>query len=183
MNSPLHPGTQGLLHILVIGCAGFVGWNVTEFLLADGHNVVGVDNLNDASDVRLKHWRLAQLEANQASPFIPWGLIPRGLPRPCTPKLFNPQSAPRAEPCPERSRRAILDGAEGSVEAFALRIQDVPSYFRTLLLFRCTCASNPAPRLLSHSLTLSLSQRSRVSPLRQQRPPLLKSLLYYVGSK
>ena len=85
MNSPLHPGTQGLLHILVIGCAGFVGWNVTEFLLADGHNVVGVDNLNDASDVRLKHWRLAQLEANQASPFIPWGLIPRGLPRPCTP--------------------------------------------------------------------------------------------------
>ncbi len=47
---------------LVTGCAGFIGWKVCEFLLADGHKVVGVDNLNDAYDVRLKHWRLAQLE-------------------------------------------------------------------------------------------------------------------------
>jgi nucleoside-diphosphate-sugar epimerase len=47
---------------LVTGAAGFIGAKVTEFLLADGHTVVGVDNLNDAYDVRLKHWRLAQLE-------------------------------------------------------------------------------------------------------------------------
>lgn len=46
---------------LVTGCAGFIGWKVTEFLLADGHTVIGVDNLNDAYDVRLKHWRLAQI--------------------------------------------------------------------------------------------------------------------------
>jgi len=47
---------------LVTGCAGFIGWKVTEFLLADGHTVVGVDNLNDAYDVRLKHWRLNQIK-------------------------------------------------------------------------------------------------------------------------
>lgn len=47
---------------LVTGAAGFIGSKVTEFLLADGHTVVGIDNLNDAYDVRLKHWRLAQLE-------------------------------------------------------------------------------------------------------------------------
>jgi nucleoside-diphosphate-sugar epimerase len=47
---------------LVTGCAGFIASKVTERLLAGGHTVVGVDNLNDAYDVRLKEWRLAQLE-------------------------------------------------------------------------------------------------------------------------
>ncbi len=39
--------------ILVTGAAGFIGSKVSEFLLADGHTVVGLDNLNDAYDVRL----------------------------------------------------------------------------------------------------------------------------------
>jgi nucleoside-diphosphate-sugar epimerase len=47
---------------LVTGCAGFIGWKVCEFLLQDGHSVIGVDNLNDAYDVRLKHWRLGQIK-------------------------------------------------------------------------------------------------------------------------
>ena len=46
---------------LVTGAAGFIGSKVTELLLADGHTVVGVDNMNDAYDVRLKEWRLAQI--------------------------------------------------------------------------------------------------------------------------
>ena len=46
----------------VTGCAGFIGWKVTEFLLADGHSVVGIDNLNDAYDVTIKKWRLTQLQ-------------------------------------------------------------------------------------------------------------------------
>ena len=54
---------------LVTGCAGFIGWKVTELLLADGHTVVGVDNLNDAYDVRLKHWRLAQIRNHPTFPF------------------------------------------------------------------------------------------------------------------
>ena len=47
---------------LVTGVAGFIASKVTEFLLAAGHTVVGVDNLNDAYDVRLKEWRLAQIK-------------------------------------------------------------------------------------------------------------------------
>ncbi|MEM3484486.1 MAG: GDP-mannose 4,6-dehydratase [Candidatus Methanomethyliaceae archaeon] len=58
-----------VLTVLITGCAGFIGWKVTEFLLADGHTVVGVDNLNDAYDVRLKRWRLAQLEGKAGFEF------------------------------------------------------------------------------------------------------------------
>jgi nucleoside-diphosphate-sugar epimerase len=47
---------------LLPGAAGFIGARVTEFLLGDGHQVMGVDNLNDAYDVRLKEWRLGCLE-------------------------------------------------------------------------------------------------------------------------
>ena len=47
---------------LLTGCAGFIASKVSELLLAEGHTVVGVDNLNDAYDVRLKQWRLAQLQ-------------------------------------------------------------------------------------------------------------------------
>jgi len=47
---------------LVSGAAGFIGARVTDFLTADGHEVVGIDNMNDAYDVRLKHYRLERLQ-------------------------------------------------------------------------------------------------------------------------
>lgn len=47
---------------LVTGCAGFIASKVAELLLEAGHEVVGVDNLNDAYDPRLKQWRLARLK-------------------------------------------------------------------------------------------------------------------------
>jgi UDP-glucuronate 4-epimerase len=47
--------------ILVTGAAGFIGYHVCEALLRKGHNVVGLDNLNDYYDVNLKYARLAQL--------------------------------------------------------------------------------------------------------------------------
>lgn len=47
---------------LVTGAAGFIGSRVAELLLADGHEVVGIDNLNDAYAVCLKQWRLGQLD-------------------------------------------------------------------------------------------------------------------------
>jgi nucleoside-diphosphate-sugar epimerase len=46
---------------LVTGAAGFIGSKVAELLLERGDEVVGVDNMNDAYDVRLKEWRLARL--------------------------------------------------------------------------------------------------------------------------
>jgi UDP-glucuronate 4-epimerase len=54
---------------LVTGVAGFIASRVAEFLLADGHAVVGMDNVNDAYDVRLKNWRLAQLEGRPGFEF------------------------------------------------------------------------------------------------------------------
>jgi UDP-glucuronate 4-epimerase len=47
--------------ILVTGAAGFIGAAVSERLLAMGHSVVGLDNLNDYYDPALKHARLAHL--------------------------------------------------------------------------------------------------------------------------
>jgi len=46
---------------LVTGAAGFIASRVSEQLLKDGHAVIGIDNLCDAYDVRLKHWRLERL--------------------------------------------------------------------------------------------------------------------------
>ncbi|WP_038056202.1 NAD-dependent epimerase/dehydratase family protein [Thermodesulfobacterium hydrogeniphilum] len=49
-------------YYLVTGAAGFIGWRVSEFLLKEGKSVLGVDNLNNAYDVKLKEWRLSQLK-------------------------------------------------------------------------------------------------------------------------
>ena len=54
---------------LVTGCAGFIASKVTDLLLKAGHEVVGVDNLNDAYDPRLKHWRLEQLRPRRGFSF------------------------------------------------------------------------------------------------------------------
>lgn len=47
---------------LVTGAAGFIGMHVAERLLAMGHEVVGLDNLNNYYDVTLKEARLARLQ-------------------------------------------------------------------------------------------------------------------------
>ena len=47
---------------LVTGAAGFIAANVARQLLDAGHQVVGIDNLNDAYNPRLKQWRLEQLQ-------------------------------------------------------------------------------------------------------------------------
>jgi UDP-glucuronate 4-epimerase len=52
---------------LVTGAAGFIASQVCSQLLDQGDQVVGVDNLNDYYDVRLKEWRLQQLENHSNS--------------------------------------------------------------------------------------------------------------------
>lgn len=47
---------------LVTGAAGFIGFHVIQRLCAQGHEVIGIDNLNDYYDVSLKQARLAQLQ-------------------------------------------------------------------------------------------------------------------------
>jgi nucleoside-diphosphate-sugar epimerase len=50
-----------MANYIVTGAAGFIGAKVSELLLKDGHRVVGVDNLNDAYDIRVKEYRLGML--------------------------------------------------------------------------------------------------------------------------
>lgn len=47
------------MKILITGTAGFIGFHLTNRLLKEGHDVVGVDNINDYYDVNLKKDRLA----------------------------------------------------------------------------------------------------------------------------
>ncbi len=51
------------MKVLVTGCAGFIGWRVSQMLLQEGYTVVGIDNINDAYDVRLKQQRLEELRS------------------------------------------------------------------------------------------------------------------------
>lgn len=51
------------MNILVTGCAGFIGYHLTKRLLAEGHTVTGIDNLNDYYDVGLKKARLGELSS------------------------------------------------------------------------------------------------------------------------
>jgi UDP-glucuronate 4-epimerase len=55
--------------VLLTGVAGFIGYHVAERLLARGDEVVGIDNLNDYYDVRLKLARLARLEGRPGYSF------------------------------------------------------------------------------------------------------------------
>ncbi|WP_460115095.1 NAD-dependent epimerase [Pseudomonas sp. H2_D02] len=49
------------MKVLVTGAAGFIGFHVAKRLCSDGHEVIGIDNLNDYYSVELKQARLAQL--------------------------------------------------------------------------------------------------------------------------
>jgi len=57
-------------HYLVTGAAGFIGSRVSEMLNEQGHAVTGVDNLNDAYDVRMKEYRLRKLQALPGFSFV-----------------------------------------------------------------------------------------------------------------
>ena len=63
--------------ILVTGVAGFIGFHLTQRLLKDGYEVVGIDNLNDYYEVSLKKSRLAKLQDEQGFRFIRLDLADR----------------------------------------------------------------------------------------------------------
>lgn len=69
------------MKFLVTGAAGFIGFHVSERLLQAGHQVVGIDNLNDYYDVNLKQARLICLRPT-ISLSISWiWRIAKGWPR------------------------------------------------------------------------------------------------------
>lgn len=56
--------------ILVTGAAGFVGYYLSQRLTEQGHRVIGIDNMNDYYDVRLKEERLSKMKDNPLFTFI-----------------------------------------------------------------------------------------------------------------
>lgn len=97
---------------LITGAAGFIASKVTERLLADGHTIVGVDNLNDAYDVRLKGWRLEQLKPQPNFTFYPLDICDRsGLQ-----ELFSRQAATRTQRFDAVINLAARAGVRQSVE-------------------------------------------------------------------
>ena len=58
------------MKVLVTGCAGFIGSRVSALLSATGHEVVGIDNLSDAYDVRMKQFRVDNLLAHNAVEWV-----------------------------------------------------------------------------------------------------------------
>ena len=69
-----------MIKILVTGAAGFIGVKVSEFLLCtascgkDGYKVIGMDNMNDAYEMRLRHWRLDRIKQYPNTMFHKMGL-------------------------------------------------------------------------------------------------------------
>src|SRR5450432_2034866 len=65
------------MKILVTGAAGFIGFFVSQALLARGDEVVGLDNLNDYYDPRLKLARLKILQDHANFRFVKLDLTDR----------------------------------------------------------------------------------------------------------
>ncbi len=63
---------------LVTGAAGFIGYHVSEKLLARGDEVVGFDNLNPYYDPALKHARLERLRLHPNFSFVHGDISDRG---------------------------------------------------------------------------------------------------------
>ena len=66
------------MKILLTGAAGFIGSTAAQRLLARGDEVVGLDNLNDYYDVKLKLDRLARLEPQRGFRFVRLDVADRG---------------------------------------------------------------------------------------------------------
>lgn len=73
-----------MANYLITGVAGFIAARVAELLLEDGHTVSGIDNMNDAYDVRMKEYRLGRLRNHTGFTFYHADISDR--------KTFDPQT-------------------------------------------------------------------------------------------
>ena len=77
--------------VIVTGVAGFIGYHVAKRLLADGVEVIGVDNLNDYYEVSLKEARLADIGPASGFQFLKLDICDR----PAIARLFEEQRPDR----------------------------------------------------------------------------------------
>ena len=68
-------------HYLVTGAAGFIGARTSTMLIEQGHTVVGIDNINDAYDPRMKDYRLKKLQALNGFEFSQATIFPTEIRR------------------------------------------------------------------------------------------------------
>lgn len=68
-----------MANYLVTGAAGFIGARTTELLIKEGHTVLGVDNMNNAYDPRMKEYRLRKLEAMPGFTFYKLDISDRSI--------------------------------------------------------------------------------------------------------
>ncbi|MFU2326404.1 NAD-dependent epimerase/dehydratase family protein [Pseudomonas sp. NFX98] len=73
--------------VLVTGAAGFIGFHSARRLCLDGHDVVGIDNLNDYYDVALKQARLKELASLPGFRFLNMDIVDK----PALLELFRSQ--------------------------------------------------------------------------------------------
>ncbi|MDP6668162.1 MAG: SDR family NAD(P)-dependent oxidoreductase [Dehalococcoidia bacterium] len=66
------------MRILLTGCAGFIGSRVAALLVEQGYLVWGIDNLSDAYDVRMKHWRTEHLLGPASIEWVNGDITDRG---------------------------------------------------------------------------------------------------------
>ena len=69
--------SESKLKYLVTGAAGFIGMYTVKRLLRQGHQVIGVDNLNDYYEQELKAYRLTQLVPHTNFTFVEMDLADR----------------------------------------------------------------------------------------------------------
>lgn len=67
--------------ILVTGVAGFIGSNLVKRLITDVSNlrIIGIDNLNDYYDVKLKNSRLEELSKSRSFSFIKGNIADKAI--------------------------------------------------------------------------------------------------------
>ena len=68
-----------MAHYLVTGAAGFIGARTSQMLIEQGHTVVGIDNMNDAYDPRMKDYRLKKLRGISGFEFVRDDISDRGI--------------------------------------------------------------------------------------------------------
>jgi nucleoside-diphosphate-sugar epimerase len=68
-----------MANYLITGSAGFIGARVSEFLLAGGNSVTGLDNLCEAYDVRVKSYRLKKLTSSPGFTFKKYDISDQSL--------------------------------------------------------------------------------------------------------